>query len=98
MGPHTGEVAREGTRSWNPQKVSRFSAPAKKPAVYAHAVVGKRIRLYWPSEGEWFSGTVYAYDESTDLHSVLYDDDDDYFECLCDPTTAWTLELKRPAL
>mgnify|MGYP003305964989 FL=1 len=92
IGPHTGEAACEGTRSWESRKVKKFNIPVKKPTVYTHKVVGRRISVYWPSERKWFSGTVYAYDELTDFHSVLYDDGDDNVECLCDPTTTWKLE------
>ena len=91
IGPHTGEAACEGTRSWETRKVKKFNIPVKKPTVYTHEVVGRRISVYWPSERKRFSGTVYAYDALTDFHSVLYDDGDDNVECLCDPTTTWKL-------
>ena len=85
IGPHSEEAARSRP------KVKKFKIPDNRPTVYAHEVVGRRVAIFWPSEGKFFKGFVYEYDEFTDFHSVLYDDGDDNVECLCDPTTKWTL-------
>lgn len=85
IGPHSKEAARSRP------KVKKLKIPDNRPTVYAREVVGRRVSIFWPSEGKFFKGLVYEYDESTDFHSVLYDDGDDNVECLCDPTTEWTL-------
>ena len=93
LGPHSEDAACEGTRSWgnSAPRVKKFKLPDNRPTVFAHAVVGRRVSVFWPSEGQWYNGHVYAYNNSNDFHSVLYDDGDDNDECLCDPTTDWAL-------
>ena len=87
LGPHSAEATQKAKRI----KPFKIPTPTNRPTVYAHAVVERRIAVFWPSEGQWYNGYVYAYDDSTDFHSVLYDDGDDNVECLCDPTTEWVL-------
>lgn len=41
--------------------------------------VGKRVRVYWDDEGEWFSGCVQEIDDEQG-HYVLYDDGDERWE------------------
>ncbi|GMF45735.1 unnamed protein product [Phytophthora fragariaefolia] len=41
--------------------------------------VGKRVRVYWPDEEEWFEGTIQDYDE-TQGYFVIYDDGDERWE------------------
>jgi len=38
--------------------------------------VGRRLRVYWPDEGDWFFGEVVGYDAEAGLHTVHYDDGD----------------------
>ena len=42
----------------------------------AQAAVGRRLRVYWPDEGDWFFGIVASYESSTGFHTVHYDDGD----------------------
>lgn len=92
LGPHSADAACEGTRSWrSPKRMKPSTRPVHRPKVYGFDVVGRRVRVYWPLEWNWYSGKVYAYDPLTDVHRVLYDDDDDTCECLADPTTEWAL-------
>ena len=44
----------------------------------AHALVGRRIRVFWPAEDALFAGTVIAYDAVARQHTVRYDDGDVY--------------------
>ncbi|GMF12803.1 unnamed protein product [Phytophthora lilii] len=41
--------------------------------------VGKRVRVYWSEEEEWFEGTIQDYDESQGFF-VVYDDGDERWE------------------
>ncbi|KAL3672058.1 hypothetical protein V7S43_002722 [Phytophthora oleae] len=41
--------------------------------------VGKRVRVYWSEEGEWFEGTVQEYDGDQGYY-VVYDDGDERWE------------------
>ncbi|EGZ24232.1 hypothetical protein PHYSODRAFT_483075 [Phytophthora sojae] len=45
----------------------------------AHERVGKRVRVYWSDEEEWFEGTIQNYDE-TQGYYVVYDDGDERWE------------------
>ncbi|KAG6622390.1 DNA ligase [Phytophthora cinnamomi] len=45
----------------------------------AHDRVGKRVRVYWSEEEEWFEGTIQDYDESQGYY-VVYDDGDERWE------------------
>uniref|UniRef100_H3GFQ9 Tudor domain-containing protein n=1 Tax=Phytophthora ramorum TaxID=164328 RepID=H3GFQ9_PHYRM len=41
--------------------------------------VGKRVRVYWSDEEEWFEGTIQEYDDSQGYY-VVYDDGDERWE------------------
>ncbi|KAL4160408.1 hypothetical protein PRNP1_000977 [Phytophthora ramorum] len=41
--------------------------------------VGKRVRVYWSDEEEWFEGTIQEYDDSQGYY-VAYDDGDERWE------------------
>ncbi|KAF4046595.1 hypothetical protein GN244_ATG00985 [Phytophthora infestans] len=41
--------------------------------------VGKRVRVYWSEEEEWFEGTIQEFDESQGYY-VVYDDGDERWE------------------
>jgi hypothetical protein len=47
-----------------------------QPHASAQEVVGRRLRVYWPDEGDWFFGEVTGYDGKTGRHNVSYDDGD----------------------
>jgi hypothetical protein len=38
--------------------------------------VGRRLRVHWPDEMEWFAGQVMHFDAETGRHHVVYDDGD----------------------
>ncbi len=38
--------------------------------------MGSRICIFWPTERNWFSGRVAAFDHSEGLSKIQYDDDD----------------------
>lgn len=38
--------------------------------------VTARIRVYWPLDEKWYSGTVVRFDSARARHQVLYDDED----------------------
>lgn len=40
------------------------------------AAVGRRVRVYWVDEKEWFEGEVVAYCERDGRHKLVYDDGD----------------------
>jgi hypothetical protein len=48
----------------------RTEAPAGK------ASVGRRVRVYWTYEQQFFAGVISAYNPRTDLYSIDYDDGD----------------------
>ncbi|KAG7401103.1 hypothetical protein PHYBOEH_002986 [Phytophthora boehmeriae] len=45
----------------------------------AHVRVGKRVRVYWGDEEEWFEGAIQDYDEAQGVY-VVYDDGDERWE------------------
>jgi hypothetical protein len=61
--------------------------PLKKPTSRGHALVGSRVRVFWPPEEQWYSGTVAAYladlsPEEGGEYRVAYDDGDIRMELL----------------
>ena len=44
----------------------------ERPAVRGAALIGRKVRIWWPHDREWFTGTVGAFDGR--LHEVTYDD------------------------
>ncbi|WCJ30381.1 hypothetical protein M5689_011945 [Euphorbia peplus] len=40
-------------------------------------MVGKRVKVYWPKDKEYYIGTVDSYNASNKKHKVLYDDGDE---------------------
>ena len=47
-------------------------AGGESPAVRGAALVGRKVRIWWPHDREWFTGTVNAFDGR--LHEITYDD------------------------
>eukprot|EP00949_MAST-11_sp_MAST-11-sp1_P000737 g737.t1 len=43
---------------------------------WEHGLVGLRVRVYWPAEGEWFEATVAKYHVKKNKHRIEYDDGD----------------------
>jgi len=48
------------------------NAEEESPAVRGAALVGRKVRIWWPHDKEWFCGTVSAFDGRR--HEVTYDD------------------------
>jgi hypothetical protein len=63
------------------------------PSLKPEDLVGKRVRIWWPLEKEWFDGRVTALGTGT-MHLVTYDDGDEFEEQLLGnvyPTRGWRL-------
>ena len=43
-------------------------------AALGHGAVGGRIALWWAGDGAWYAGTVVAFDEQRQRHTLAYDD------------------------
>ena len=41
------------------------------------ALVGKRVRVWWPEEERWYTAVVRDYSQATELHTLVYDEDGD---------------------
>jgi hypothetical protein len=39
-------------------------------------MIGKKVRVFWPIDSSWYTGTVQQYDSSTGEHLLGYEDDD----------------------
>lgn len=39
-------------------------------------MIGKQVRVFWPIDSSWYTGTVQRYDPDTAEHLLKYDDDD----------------------
>ena len=50
-----------------------FKVAAEAPQEKA---VGRRLRVFWPQENEYYIGEVIAYDNKSGKHKVQYDDGD----------------------
>ena len=64
------------------------SAIARKPS--PEALLGRRVKAYWPSEKEWFAGVVLKADRKGRAY-VLYDDGDEAWEDASDSKT-WAFD------
>ena len=52
------------------------------PQLSGHALVGRRVKIYWPGDDRMYSARVCEYDEVKGCHRMLYDDGDDLWEWL----------------
>ena len=60
--------------------VASTSPPAAAEAearAQAESLIGRRLRVYWPNDRQWFLCTVVAYKPETDRHQLVYDDGDE---------------------
>ena len=55
-------------------------------------LVGRRIRVFWEGDKEWYHGLINNYDDHTGMHRVLYDDGDVGEHVMSDPKERWELE------
>jgi hypothetical protein len=44
--------------------------------------VGRGVRVFWPNEKQWYTGTITAYDDVDNAHTIMYDDGDQEDLCL----------------
>ncbi|KAF6262176.1 hypothetical protein COO60DRAFT_677318 [Scenedesmus sp. NREL 46B-D3] len=58
-------------------------------------LVGRRVRVWWPLDREWYGGAVQAFDPMLQLHTLLYDDGD--LEQLNLSEEQWELLLQQAA-
>jgi hypothetical protein len=69
------------------------------------AAVGRRLKVHWPDEMQWFAGHVAHFDEASGKHHIVYDDGDseelvlaaERFEWIQTPAVAVNLALPCPA-
>ncbi|CAI9279977.1 unnamed protein product [Lactuca saligna] len=52
-------------------------------------LIGRRIKVWWPMDKEFYEGLVKSYDQENNKHVVLYDDGD--IEVLCLDKERWKL-------
>jgi DNA mismatch repair protein MSH6 len=54
--------------------------PPKKPkrddidSIPGPEIIGKRVKMFWPNDDEWYAGTFIGYEASSARHVVAYDD------------------------
>ena len=69
------------------------------------AAVGRRLKVHWPDEMQWFAGHVAHFDEASGKHHIVYDDGDseelvlaaERFEWIQTPAVAVNLASPRAA-
>ncbi|KAK3262343.1 hypothetical protein CYMTET_28796 [Cymbomonas tetramitiformis] len=69
-------TAAERTRSGVGGTSTPCSTPTRPSQQEEGSLVGRRVRIYWPTEKEWFSGRVMKCNKVTGEHQVKYDDGD----------------------
>ena len=52
------------------------------------ALIGRKLRVYWPLDDSWYSGCVKAY-EDPPFHRILYDDGEEEAICLQKEKIEW---------
>ena len=55
--------------------------------------LGRRLRVWWVEEQEWFAGTIREHDLANERHTVVYDDGDQQSHRLEDPDPDVTWEF-----
>jgi hypothetical protein len=62
------------------------------------AAVGRRLKVHWPDEMEWFAGHVSHFDELSGKHHVVYDDGDSEELFLAAERFEWLQASHTPAV
>ncbi|GLJ43052.1 hypothetical protein SUGI_0893730 [Cryptomeria japonica] len=57
--------------------------------------IGLRVRVWWPLDQEFYSGTIVGYDTDSDKHRIVYDDGDS--ESLVMLNETWEFDRKEMA-
>eukprot|EP00546_Thalassionema_frauenfeldii_P017234 CAMPEP_0178899134 /NCGR_PEP_ID=MMETSP0786-20121207/2722_1 /TAXON_ID=186022 /ORGANISM="Thalassionema frauenfeldii, Strain CCMP 1798" /LENGTH=537 /DNA_ID=CAMNT_0020569939 /DNA_START=125 /DNA_END=1738 /DNA_ORIENTATION=- len=60
----------------NDDPSSTQHSPSSKPRFCAQCMIGKKVKVFWPVDKSWYTGTVEKYDSSNGEHLLRYDDDD----------------------
>ncbi|XP_054818826.1 sister chromatid cohesion protein PDS5 homolog C isoform X2 [Prosopis cineraria] len=61
------------------KNLKRKSTPGKDDSdikVYGENLVGSRVKVWWPEDHEFYSGTIESFDSAKKKHKVAYDDGD----------------------
>eukprot|EP00316_Scyphosphaera_apsteinii_P016042 CAMPEP_0119347558 /NCGR_PEP_ID=MMETSP1333-20130426/108586_1 /TAXON_ID=418940 /ORGANISM="Scyphosphaera apsteinii, Strain RCC1455" /LENGTH=382 /DNA_ID=CAMNT_0007360107 /DNA_START=94 /DNA_END=1240 /DNA_ORIENTATION=+ len=74
---------------------------AQQPVQYVsrrldRGILRRKVRVLWEAEGFWFAGTVQDFSPVTEMHLVLYDDNDIKWHRLNDPACLWFFEEAVP--
>ena len=74
-----------------PRGPAAVAAATEAPAGEAppEALVGRRLRVWWPEERAFFEGAVVSYDAASGAHVVSYDDGDEERVRLSDERVEW---------
>lgn len=59
-------------------------------------MVGRRLWLYWPGDGQWHAGEVLAFRVRKGLHHVLYMDGEEEWVDLAKEEVVWAKPLRMP--
>eukprot|EP00629_Pelagomonadales_sp_RCC1024_P000301 CAMPEP_0119261268 /NCGR_PEP_ID=MMETSP1329-20130426/1387_1 /TAXON_ID=114041 /ORGANISM="Genus nov. species nov., Strain RCC1024" /LENGTH=912 /DNA_ID=CAMNT_0007260807 /DNA_START=517 /DNA_END=3255 /DNA_ORIENTATION=+ len=82
------------TRSVLEPLVTRRGPPGEAEA--SAALVGRRVRVFWPDEGDWFGGRLSSYDKRSGHHCIAYDDGDKDTLDIIEPAEDKRVEVLGP--
>eukprot|EP00252_Welwitschia_mirabilis_P002902 TRINITY_DN1290_c0_g1_i1.p1 TRINITY_DN1290_c0_g1~~TRINITY_DN1290_c0_g1_i1.p1 ORF type:complete len:902 (+),score=262.89 TRINITY_DN1290_c0_g1_i1:551-3256(+) len=80
--PVVGTVPKENIErsKRTPRSSVKASAEAEKTSANASAenvkLIGRKVKVWWPKDKQFYEGVVDSYDEKTKKHKILYDDGD----------------------
>lgn len=60
-----------------------------EPPVRPEDAISRRVSVYWPADGNWYSGEVLAYNVKNGLYHVLYMDGEDEWLSLREEYVTW---------
>ncbi|KAF9607275.1 hypothetical protein IFM89_033482 [Coptis chinensis] len=60
--------------------------------MYGEEVVGKRVKVYWPLDKNWYEGIVKNFDDLSGKHLVQYDDAEEELLDFQDEKIEWVVE------
>ncbi|KAI3682841.1 hypothetical protein L1987_83148 [Smallanthus sonchifolius] len=81
-------------KSGSVRKRKRVSAKKEGESRHTTNLIGKRIKIWWPKDKEFYEGLVKSYDHQKKKHVVLYNDGD--VEVLCLDKERWVLVKNSP--
>jgi hypothetical protein len=59
------------------------------------AVIGRRLKVYWPLDKAWYAGKVTAYNASEGTHAVVYDDGEEQDVDVAKEKVEWLSESEE---